>query len=704
MNFCNSLLLAIALAMCSLLSAAEQKRFLSESDVLFTQPLSEELSAQNYGKYGKYQVDTTMWGFLPPTFADFDAQNGFDQSMKTYVKRILEHENAKVNWVSRIEWDVIWQGMTTKYPQNYQKAMVKRLDGSSLEIDWFPGHFYFSTHAPLFKDYIEWQIKDVAFYGESTSPEAVDALLFDSQHTSPAQYQLGGGFGEDCQNNFKLWLTDKYSTEELAVMGIDYIDEFHYGSHLLTLGYTVDTYEAATMAGDNIPLGEAFKLFLQEWNNDYLADLVKFSNNIAKEKGYPKKDNGRHIDVGTSSPILDPYFKGIRFAPIDEFDFYVQEFNHKAPLGKVSSDVMLMYKIAEALAKPLALTGQPYPDWNYMVDNPQATDLVRAWIAQAYANGAVFMAPDHMWSYNNQQQRYYDVQSGDYDYIYRWIAENKYLFDKFESVAKVGLVYSHSAYRKVEYNQLDVFSAAAGLMENNIPYKLLIAGDDWWPKYLTDADQSSQIKNYQVIVQTEFNGYPLDDKQKAVLDANATKQVAWPNLTALQKLLPTEISVSTEGIASFPRVNVGFPHKNPPHIIHLVNRYFDKQSVSIKSKKNFVVTVADSLFGKAMVTARYNQAGEKSVTLSVSRNNGITTINVPKLDNWGIIELFTNETIPDKTELSADCNPLPSSSLLKEASSVIESSTSSGGSFIFWHLIFIVLILIIRTLNTRQKK
>jgi len=703
-NFCNSLLLAIVLAMFSLLSAAEQKRFLSKSDVLFTQPLSQEFRSKSYGKYGKYQVDTTMWGFLPPTFADFDAQNGFEKSMKTYVERVLEHENAKVNWVSRIEWDVIWQGMTTKYPQNYQKALVKRLDGSPLAMGWFPGHFYFSTHAPLFRDYIEWQIKDVAFYGESISHEAVDALLFDSQHTSPAQYQLGGGFGEDCQNNFKLWLTGKYSTEELAVMGIDDIDEFHYGSHLLTLGYTVDTYEAATMGGDNIPLGEAFKLFLQEWNNDYLAELVKFSNNIAKNKGYPKKDNGGYIDVGTSSPILDPYFKGIRFASIDEFDFYVQEFNHKAPLGKVSSDVMLMYKIAEALAKPLALTGQPYPDWNYMVDNPQATDLVRAWIAQAYANGAVFMAPEHMWSYNNQQQRYYDVQSGDYDYIYRWIADNKYLFDNFESVAKVGLVYSHSAYRKIQYNQLDVFSAAAGLMENNIPYKLLIAGDDWWPKYLTDAEQISQINNYQVIVQTAFNGYPLDDAQKSVLEANATKQVAWPNLTALQKLLPTEISVSTEGIASFPRVNVGFPHKNPPHIIHLVNRDFDKQSASIKSKNNFVVTVLDSLFGKAMVAARYNQAGQKAVTLSVSRNNGITTINVPKLDNWGIIELFTNETIPDKTELSADFDPLPSSSLPKEASSVIESSTSSGGSFIFWHLIFIVLILRIRTLNTRQKK
>lgn len=703
MSFCHSLSLAFVLAIYSFISAAEQKPFLSASDVLFTQPLFEELSSKNHGKYTKYQVDTTMWGFLPPTFADFNAQQGFEQSMQTYVAGVVAHQEAKVNWVSRIEWDVIWQGMTTKYSDNYQSAIVKRLDGSPLEIQWFPGHFYFSTHAPLFRDYIEWQIEEVAFYGDLTAPDSVDALLFDSQHTSPAQYHLGGGFGEDSQHNFTLWLSDKFSLAELVAMGISDINAFHYGSYLKSLGYTVETYEAAINHGEQIPLAELFQLFLLEWNNDYLAQLVTFADKLAQEKGYLKKSNGDYIEVGTSSPILDPYFKGIRFAPIDEFDFYVQEFNHQAPSEVISSDVMLMYKIAEALGKPLALTGQPYPDWNYMVDNPQATGLVRAWIAQAYANGAVFMAPEHMWSYNNKAQRYYESQSGDYDYIYRWIANNKYLFDNFKSVAKVGLVYSHSAYRKSEYNQLDVFSAAAGLMENNIPYKLLVAGDDWWPKYLTDADQINQINHYQVIVQTQFNGYPLDESQKAVLDANAAKLVTWPDLTALQKLLATEISVSTKGVASFPRVNVTFPHENPPHIIHLVNRDFDKQSASINAKYNLVVTIADSLFGQAMTAARYNQAGQEPVNLSVSRNNGMTTINVPRLDNWGVIELFSHQTMPSKAELRSkvqssqiDDEPLTTSAIPKEVDTSPEKSTKKAGSFMFWHLLLLTLILTTR--------
>ena len=652
LGWINILFINVIILFNSIVIATENKPFLAKSEILFTQPLWHELNSQNHGKYEKYQVDSTMWGFLPPTFSNFDAQNNFDESMQNYVEGILQHNGADIDWVSRIEWDVIWRGMTTKYPQQYPNAMVKRLDGSSLEIKWFPGHYYFSTHAPLFKEYIEWQIKDIAFYGEATNPETVDAILFDSQHTAPAQYHLGGGFSDDCQSNFNTWLTNKYSQAELNAMGIVNIEEFHYGSYLKSLGYTVETYEAATMSGVDIPLGETFKFFLQAWNKEYLAELVNFTDKIAKDKGYPKKENGSYIDVGSSSPILDPYFKGIRFAPIEEIDFYVQEFNHKAPLATISSEVMLMYKLAEALDKPLALTGQPNTDWNYMVDNPNATDLVKGWIAQAYANGAVFMAPEHMWSYNDQGQRYYDANDGDYDYIYRWIAQNNYLFDNFESVAKVGLVYSHAAYRNNRYDQLDVFSAAADLMENKIPYKLLIAGDEWWPKYLTETKQITQIENYQAVVQTPFNGVSLDPLQQKVLDDNKSKLVTWPNLTELKQLHAIEITVSANNVASFPRVNYEFPHENPPHIIHLVNRDYEKETATINAKTNLVVTVSDSLFGKPLISARYNQAGQSPIVLNVEHNEGIATITIPKLVNWGILELFASDTVPDKSEFS----------------------------------------------------
>ena len=374
--------------------------FLKKSAVLFTQPFYQELQTDNYGKYQDYGVDATLWGFLPPTFSDFDALNNFDEQMGSYVRGAELHKTADIDWISRIEWDVIWRGMTSKYPESYQQATVKRLDGAAMEISWFPGHYFFSTHESLFQEYVHWQIQDVAFYRDATDSETIDGLLFDSQHSTPAQYYSGGDFSSGCMENFSTWLATHYSVEELSALAIPDISTFHYGNYLIAAGYTVERYESEVkISSHQIPLANLFKHFLQDWNNSYLADLVKFSDDIAQEQGYPYKEGLGYIPVGTSSPILDPFWQGLRFPANDVFDFYVQEFDHQANKNQPIADVMLLYKLAESLNKPLMLTGQPYPDWNFMVDNPKAVDLPRSWIAQAYANGAVFMAPEHLWAY-----------------------------------------------------------------------------------------------------------------------------------------------------------------------------------------------------------------------------------------------------------------------------------------------------------------
>ena len=637
--------------------------FIKKSDVFFTQPRWDEMEAENQGKYSDYGVDATMWGFLPPTYPSFNFQTNFESSMSGYVNGIINHDLAGIDWVSRIEWDVIWDGMITKYPDTYEQAMVKRLDGSNLEIDWFAGHYFFSTHEPLFREYVEWQIRDVAFYGDDTGPGTVDAILFDSQQTTPAHYYWGGDFSDGCMANFNTWLTENYTTSELAALGIPDINTFHYGDFLKALGYTAMQYESETVNIPNdIELNNEYRHFLQDWNNTYLAELVKFTDNIAQQKGYPYQEGIGYIEVGTSSPLLDPYWNGIRMPFNDEFDFYVQEFNHRASDLTVSSDVMLMYKLAEAIDKPLALTAQPFPDWNYMVDNPGAVDLVRSWIAQAYANGATFMTPEHMWSYQGALQRYYDPAVGDYDYLYAWIGEKSFLLDGFESVAKVGLVYSHNAYRESQYDDFDVFAAAAGLMEQNIPYKLLIAGDDWWPKYLTDVDQSSAMDDFSVIVKTDFNGMPLDTAQADKLGSYGTKVVTWPDTASIYSLLPEEMSVDVAQVALFPRdnaeLNAGM--NNAPRIMHLVNRDFNAGTASINPKSNLTVTVNDSLFAgvsAGFVGAAYSQAGQATVHLNVSYSNGVTTVTVPSLTSWGIIELYTKAGFPceDNPEL---CVPI----------------------------------------------
>jgi len=633
--------------------------FIKKSSIFFTQSLRNEMVIPDQGKYADYHVDATMWGFLPPSFTDFNYQTNFTTTMNSYVTDTINHDNADVGWVSRIEWDVIWNGMTSKYPKTFQQAMVKRLDGSNLEIKWFPGHYFFSTHHPLFKEYIEWQIQDVAFSDNENIVNRVDAILFDSQHSNPAQYYLGGDFSDHCMANFKNWLIKNYSNDELVTLGIVNISTFHYGELLKSMGYTAVQYEAeASNIPNKIPLSNEYRHFLQNWNNTYLAELVQFTDQIAKATGYPYKEGVGYIEVGTSSPIFDPYWNGIRMPFNDEFDFYVQEFNHRATEQKVNSDVMLMYKLAEAINKPLALTALPYPDWNYMVDNPDSVDLVRTWIAQAYSNGTIFMAPEHMWSYQGALQRYYDPAIGDYDYIYAWINEKSFMFDGYETVANVGLIYSHQAYRENRYDKLDIFPAAIELMEQNIPYKLLVAGDNWWPKYLTDSDQSYAMDNFNVIVKTNFNGTTLNASQTTKLNTYQNKIVNWSDTASTTDLLPKEMSVDVAQIALFPRENTDLnaTMSNAPRIMHLVNRDFNASTASLDAKSNLTITINDSLYSDVnagFVGAVYSQAGQPTIHLDISYANGITSVKVPKLASWGLIELYTMpgypcEETPDK--------------------------------------------------------
>ncbi|WNC68480.1 hypothetical protein RI845_18435 [Thalassotalea nanhaiensis] len=620
--------------------------FIRKSSIFFTQPLRNEISNHDHGKYTDYHVDATMWGFLPPSFTNFDFQTNLTTTMNSYVTDTINHDLADVGWVSRIEWDVIWNGMTSKYPQTFQQAMVKRLDGSSLEIKWFPGHYFFSTHHPLFREYIEWQIQDVAFYDNENVINRVDAILFDSQHSNPAQYYLGGDFSEHCMANFNTWLVKNFSNDELIALGITNISTFHYGDFLKTAGYTAAQYEAETTTIPNkIPLNNEYRHFLQDWNNSYLAELVQYTDEVAKAKGYPYQEGVGYIEVGTSSPILDPYWNGIRMPFNDEFDFYVQEFNHRATEQKINGDVMLMYKLAEAINKPLALTALPYPDWNYMVDHPEAVDLVRTWIALAYANGQIFMAPEHMWAYQGALQRYYDPAIGDYDYIYAWINEKSLMFDGYETVANVGLVYSHKAYRETQYDELDVFLAASDLMEQNIPYKLLVAGDSWWPKYLTDSDQSHDMDNFNVIVKTDFNGATLSSSQTAKLNYYRNKVVKWSGKASITDLLPKEVAVDVAQVALFPRENptLNATMSNAPRIMHLVNRDYNAITSSLNPKTNLTVTINDSLYTdvtSGFVGATYTQAGQSAIQLDISYENGITSVKIPELKSWGLIELY----------------------------------------------------------------
>jgi len=574
------------------------------SDVMFTNPHYNFLDTGIYDDYGPEMVG---WGFLPASRGSSDTSN--------YTKAVERHQSAGIKFQARIEWDVIWDGMKNFSP-DYENAACRGFDGETLSFPWNPSAYWFCSHQPLFRDYILYQIAMAL----AASP---DSLMFDSQTSTPITYWHGGCFCDRCKADFNDWLNENYGSDELASMGIPDVAAFDYRDYLVAKGYAKGKYnDAVKRWPNNIPLSQEYRLFQLQFINAYIQELVYYAR---KKAAYP-------LMISTSSPIMDPFLHGSRMVYVPEIDFYTTETNHNADRKSVPENVITHFKIAEALGRPLVLTGLPNPDWLTMY-REKRVNLARIWIAQAYAHGAIFMVPIKMWAYEGSKHYWYQSRSGDYDYIYRFIGENADLFDGYESVSHLGLLYVHTAHRN---NSEVIFDACAALTHENIPFRLVIAGDDWWPR---DLDQK-ELESLDVVVKTS-DAKHLDPAQQAVLDTVSDHVIWWSDMPNLFDWFPREITIEASNVTVLPRAKPNDP--SAPFICHLVNRNYEASTDSMIVQEDFALTLADSLLGSPITGATYYEPGESPIALISRRevksvSNGVT-INIPHLEHWGVLQL-----------------------------------------------------------------
>lgn len=93
------------------------------------------------------------------------------------------------------------------------------------------------------------------------------------------------------------------------------------------------------------------------------------------------------------------------------------------------------YELVASLGKPMAATASGQ-DWAFVKQNG-CEELVRFWIALAYAHGQRFMVPhpQRQWCFNNELgTHWYAAPIKAYAPVYRFIRENAHCFDGFEAV------------------------------------------------------------------------------------------------------------------------------------------------------------------------------------------------------------------------------------------------------------------------------
>jgi hypothetical protein len=284
-----------------------------------------------------------------------------------------------------------------------------------------------------------------------------------------------------------------------------------------------------------------------------------------------------------------------------------QDFHgHSAPLGThgdfdfvgeglwglENAEIPLLYRLTDAAGRFNYMTEGPEGDWE---NDP----LMRLRLCQAYAYGAAWVVPYQQPIKRDGKWKRLNPRAKD---LYEFIQDHRQLFDGYEPWSCVGLIYSHLGHR---HGAAVSEAAVRALVRRNIPFRICVAGSDWW-------DPGFDLSAVGVFVKTEDFRY-LSEGQKRQLSRQGRPVVDVESLSELWTHVdrPIDVSSGDEKINIVPRCN------GERRLLHLVNM------VPGVEQKGFKVTLSKQLAGVVRSARLYSPGGKPSQLSSESREQFI---------------------------------------------------------------------------------
>ncbi len=593
---------------------------LKRSDVVITRPCGMDV-------YRRYRATAMGWGFLPEP-----DRRGLppDEEM---MRDVDEAHRCGVKFQGRVELDADWMGVID-FDSNFMESTVRDLNDKPAITWWahrYKGHppYFFCTNSPAYRHYLMYQLRRVMQAG-------TDWLMIDSAIPTIASLnaRYGGCFCQHCMTGFRDCLRENLSDAELASWEIADLESFNYREYLLARGFTDERYRAEILAFPPvIPLaGEYFDFQWKEVNS-----LFRAFKRYAQEFG-------DDVPMSSNSPF---YWAEFMYA-VDAHDFYTNEMQYLPPEDEIlPTDPVYTFKLADALDRLLAITGVPRAfEPCRLNDRPRH---IRLWIAQAYAHGHVFMAPDKMWTlrFAGEPDRWYHSKPGDYEPIYHFIRDYPELFDGYESFATIALIFSNQSVRQYLGDRLsgghlggqnrsaprtDLANACFALSRANLPFRILVAGDDWLEDRLLEADLSP----YRAVLR--FEPSFLSVEQEAKLQTAGERLITWSGAGNLLDRLVRDIQVSGSE-----NISVQLRHKpgsaDAPLIIHLLNSNYELETDQFRPVRDVQVEIAREALARSYSRATMYAPGTAPCPIDCRVNDERTVVTVPELDMWAIIKL-----------------------------------------------------------------
>jgi hypothetical protein len=243
------------------------------------------------------------------------------------------------------------------------------------------------------------------------------------------------------------------------------------------------------------------------------------------------------------------------------------------------------------------------------------------------------MYSNRQWGFTEETgTMYYQVPLPIYEPLCSFITENRDLFDGYEAVAQVGLLYDNAACNDGNWWVREV---NRDLHYANIPTALVVKGD----KRLRFSTPTEQLEEYDLLLVPEgsLTGEPLNEMFETAREKG--KLLEWTGMDELVDRIDPQIQLTRgDKIWTLPRrKNSG---KGPELVIHLLNQDYDAVSDRMNRKSDFELFVSRELTGGHPAgRAWIYSPGSQPAELEVERTEGGARIRLPDLDLWAIVKI-----------------------------------------------------------------
>jgi hypothetical protein len=530
------------------------------------------------------------------------------------------------------------------FSPDFLEAACRNFDDKPFIVPWLWDHkhkgqpyWWWCTNSPLYRKYLESRLKEVV------ASEADALHIDDYTGTAGTVTWQSGCFCRYCLAGFREYLAQRVPKERLAELGIKDLAEFDYRKFLLERGVPPAEYNQRR-AG--LPLAAEFLDYQVKANNEFVASYRKRAEEL----------RGKPLFLSVNTWLRRP--DELVIAP--HLSYVCCEMEHQAAGRKVPTHPITVYKMADALGLPIASTASGW-DWA-LVNEQKLPGLVRTWIALSYACGHNFMAPHRQWCYNDKKgTHWYAGPTEEYAWLYQFVRRNARLLDDYQSVAPVAVVYDNAARRKGQGN---IEPICLALAEKNVPFTMVVAGDDWLDYRLTakqlagssEGDRklegdspvfaarklgqspSDRLADFRAVVVPK--DISMDEPQRKLIE-EAKQQgrlVVGADWQTLEKLVGAPVVV--EGSSDVLAVVRAIPGKaDAPVVVHLVNRRYDGQEDAVVPQKDLTLRLRSDLFpGRKFAKAVLHAPQADPQPMEVGWRESYYSVKVAQLDLWGIVE------------------------------------------------------------------